>query len=140
EDNNYLQRVKYHSGNIGICPSAFALHDRKQGPVDISKLSHDRRYNRQIVVCLILLMNINRSFYHCFMVFIRARMNSFFAEFFNFRLHASFIELKVAFYVLFKLSKIKKRRLANMRTANTSTLSSVNTELHGLLLDETACR
>lgn len=117
EDDDYLQRVLYHSGKIGICPSVFGFHDRDQSPVDITKFSNEKRYKRQIVVCLITLMNINKSFYHCFMVFARGRMNSFFAEFFKFRLKKSFLELKVLIYILFMMLKIKKRRTANMKVA-----------------------
>jgi GT2 family glycosyltransferase len=125
EDDDYLQRVLYHSGKIGICPSAFGFHDRDQSPVDVRKFSLERRYKRQIVACLITLMNINKSFYHCFMVFMSTRMNFFFVELFRLRFKVAFIEFKVLIYVLFKIPEIKRRRLANMKVANSQTAASL---------------
>lgn len=30
EDNDYIKRVRYHGFQVGICPYAFAIHDRQQ--------------------------------------------------------------------------------------------------------------
>ena len=30
EDNDYIKRVRYHGYQVGICPKAFAIHDRPQ--------------------------------------------------------------------------------------------------------------
>ncbi|MET3114125.1 GT2 family glycosyltransferase [Pedobacter sp. CG_S7] len=114
EDNDYLHRVIFHGGKTGVCPAAFACHDRVQELASVEKFPYGKRYKRQIVGCLITLMNINDSFYHCFMVFLRSRMEFFFASFFKAKMKESFLELKVFFYILLKISKIKNHRRLNM--------------------------
>ena len=34
EDDNYMQRVHYHGGKIGICPQALVCHDIEERPID----------------------------------------------------------------------------------------------------------
>jgi GT2 family glycosyltransferase len=126
EDDDYLQRVHFHSGKVGICPLSFGCHDRDQTPVNIAKFPLEKRYKRQIVVSLILLMNINQSFFHCFMVFTRARMDAFFAEFFKLQVKESFLELKVSFYILSMILHIKRRRSENKKEASQMKLNILN--------------
>lgn len=113
EDDDYMHRVIYHGGKTGICPVSFGCHDRIQELASVKKFPYEKRYKRQIVGCLITLMNINRSFYHCFMVFLRSRMEFFFSAFFKLKLKESYLEMKVFIHVLFMISKIKRHRLQN---------------------------
>ena len=43
EDNNYIQRLKYHTKKIAVCPNAYILHDRKQH-------GNMKMYNKQSVL------------------------------------------------------------------------------------------
>jgi len=99
EDDDYMHRVMYHGGHTGICPAAFGCHDRVQGLAEVKKFPYEKRYKRQIVACLITLMNINRSFYHCLMVFMRSRMEFFFSAFLKLRLKEAVLEMKVFFAI-----------------------------------------
>lgn len=54
EDDNYMQRVFYHGGNIGICPTAMICHDIEERPIDYDSEHNDWKKN-----CLIDISNIN---------------------------------------------------------------------------------
>lgn len=113
EDNDFIHRVMYHGGEIGICTGAYGYHDRPQDFVDVKKMTLSKRLNRQKVNGLITTMNINRSLYHCFMVFLRNWMADFFSSFMKLRLKEAFVEIRVFLFVLFNLSVIVKRRKVN---------------------------
>lgn len=115
EDDDYMHRVMYHGGHTGICPAAFGCHDRVQGLAEVKKFPYEKRYKRQIVACLITLMNINRSFYHCLMVFMRSRMEFFFSAFLKLRLKEAVLEMKVFFAMLFQMKKIIRHRNNNKK-------------------------
>ncbi|WP_083257142.1 glycosyltransferase family 2 protein [Arcticibacter eurypsychrophilus] len=115
EDDDYMHRVIYHGGKTGICPAAFGCHDRIQELASVQKFPYEKRYKRQVVGCLITLMNINRSFYHCFMVFLRSRMEFFFSAFFKLKFKESYLEMKVFVHIFFMIKKIKRHRLKNMQ-------------------------
>ncbi|EOR94978.1 Glycosyl transferase, family 2 [Arcticibacter svalbardensis MN12-7] len=113
EDDDYMHRVIYHGGKTGVCPNSYGCHDRIQELANVKKMPYEKRYKRQIVGCLITLMNINRSFYHCFMVFLRSRMEFFFSAFFKLKIKESYLEMKVFVHILFMIGKIKRHRLKN---------------------------
>ncbi len=117
EDDNYLQRVIYHGGKIGICPAALGFHDRLQELANVKNFPYEKRYHRQIVRSLIILLNINKSFYHCLMVFLKVRFEYICSSFFKFKMKSALLELKVLFNTLFQISKIKKHRLKNSQIA-----------------------
>jgi len=115
EDDDYMHRVMYQGGHTGICPAAFGCHDRVQALAEVKKFPYEKRYKRQIVACLITLMNINRSFYHCLMVFLRSRIEFFFSAFLKLRLKESFLEMKVFFVILFQMMEIVRHRNNNKK-------------------------
>lgn len=49
EDNNYIQRLKYHQKKVAVCPNAFILHDRKQH--GNMKMYNKQSILRDLLVC-----------------------------------------------------------------------------------------
>lgn len=57
EDDNYLNRVRYHGMKIGVCPAAQIVHDHKD-----SELSDEKLQYRQKQYLLVEWTDINKSF------------------------------------------------------------------------------
>lgn len=56
EDDNYLQRVRYHGNKVGFCPAASAVHD-----VDSTKWTDTRRIKDLYIHYLLKSCDINRK-------------------------------------------------------------------------------
>ncbi len=57
EDDNYLNRVRYHNLKVGVCPNARIVHDHKD-----SELSNERLWVRQQQFLLVEWTDINKKF------------------------------------------------------------------------------
>lgn len=60
EDDNYVQRCKYHKLKVGIAPNTFGIHHRKLNDVTKNKLSY--RKNRRYAYNNISALNINEKY------------------------------------------------------------------------------
>ena len=49
EDDDYLDRLKYHGFKVGICPGAFGYHDRSQEMNDVKNWSLERLLSSHIL-------------------------------------------------------------------------------------------
>jgi GT2 family glycosyltransferase len=63
EDNDFANRVLYHGFKIGIYTQAIGFHGRDQNASDFDRLSSKVKYQRRMVPYLIIMMNINNSFF-----------------------------------------------------------------------------
>lgn len=63
EDNDFANRVLYHGFKIGIYTQAIGFHGREQISSDFDRLSSKIKYQRRMVPYLIIMMNINNSFF-----------------------------------------------------------------------------
>ncbi|MDB5287499.1 MAG: hypothetical protein JWR05_2448 [Mucilaginibacter sp.] len=63
EDNDFANRVLYHGFKIGIYTRAIGFHGREQKESNFDRLSSKIKYQRRMVPYLIIMMNINNSFF-----------------------------------------------------------------------------
>jgi GT2 family glycosyltransferase len=69
EDIDFTNRVNYHGYKVGVCPAAKGIHFRKQPDENERKKPTEQMNKRKETGYLILLKNINRSFFYCFLQF-----------------------------------------------------------------------
>ncbi|MGV3656967.1 MAG: glycosyltransferase family 2 protein, partial [Chitinophagaceae bacterium] len=65
EDVDFANRVKYHGFKVGVCPAATGVHYRKQPDLNNLKKHSDQLNKRKGTGYVLLLKNINRSFFYC---------------------------------------------------------------------------
>lgn len=61
EDDNYIQRCKYHNIKVGISPNSYGIHHRKSNDLTKKPLSYYK--NRQYSYSNNLLLNINEKYH-----------------------------------------------------------------------------
>jgi len=106
EDNDYINRVKYHGLHVGVCTRTQIIHDRGT----FNALEGYKESKKIYIATLTDLKNINYNFRYT----LKATYLYFFGavvyNFFTFNFKDLFITIKVSIKTLFHLAKIKKHR------------------------------
>lgn len=119
EDENYINRLEYHNYKMGVYPKAFGIHDRDRGVWN--KLSFAKRKNKDFVVSLLIMTNIQEAFYKCVYRFLYANISSFWGNI----LHLSFKDATVNIITFFRIILLLPRISKNRKLAQKGNLSFV---------------
>ncbi|MDQ0105775.1 GT2 family glycosyltransferase [Chitinophaga terrae (ex Kim and Jung 2007)] len=109
EDNNYLQRTKFHGFKIGITPFCQICHDReiRKGAPNKTGIKREHR-----TLTLITLLNIQQSFPKCLAKFVWIRVNGLLRSIYKRngqQFKAQFIETGYAVWNMGKLLKARRK-------------------------------
>ena len=106
EDNDYINRIRYHGFKLGIYPSSFICHDTNPK----NKKSLERNLIRRNTKNLYLLKNINQAFYVNLFSVLKSNTKSLIKGIIYFDLGLIAISIKLTFNILSKIFKIIKHR------------------------------
>lgn len=110
EDNDFINRIRYHGFKVGICPHLYGVHDRSQEAFDLNKMNEKERLNRMRTGYLISLKNINRSLLPEFIGISNALIREITVNLIELNFHKAAINSKVLTYIIRNIRKISVNR------------------------------
>lgn len=107
EDNNYLQRVRYHGFKAGIVSRCTICHDReiRMGKPNSTGISLQER-----TASLILLLNINMKYQKCIILFLKSNISSVIKKVVTFNIRSIMINIKEMVFFVKNYSRLKMAR------------------------------
>lgn len=107
EDDNYIQRVHFHSLKIGLVPSAIVYHDREYR---VGKKSPSSLFYEEKVDVLNILLNINTSFVRSFFFAFYYIIKSISRKLFELNICGIYYDIKITLFVLMNFMLLLNRR------------------------------
>ncbi|MBK5721754.1 glycosyltransferase family 2 protein [Dysgonomonas sp. Marseille-P4677] len=111
EDNNYIERVKYHGLKIGIYPKVKAIHDRQHRENNIPNFN--QQVNKSFIHYLVILTNIHYSLKNLWI----SSIYNIFCTLGSNLLHLSFKECFINIKVIFKICQSTPQLNRNRKKA-----------------------
>ncbi len=108
EDEDYIERVKFHGYKIGLYPKVYGVHDRKNKARIVKSFS--KKKEQSSVISLVFLTNINRSFKVCIKSLTTYRLKSFIKNVLHLRVRFAFVDIVSTLNDIFMLKSIHKYR------------------------------
>lgn len=114
EDDNYVQRLKYHGFKLGIVPTCKIFHDRESRPLSFYKKNNYENYKRTILLKYSdpnNSKNIIREYRFIFLEIIKQTI--------KFNLHQVSLELKKILFISKNLNHIKRNQKLSINSQRT---------------------
>lgn len=114
EDDNYVQRLKYHSFKLGIVPHCKIFHDREARPLSIHKKNDYENYKRAVLLKYSdpnNSKNIIREYRYLLFKIIKQTM--------KFNLNQVSIDIKKIFFISKNLNQIKHNQQLSINSQRT---------------------
>lgn len=110
EDNDYIKRVRYHGFQVGICPKAFAIHDRPQRN-DFADDAHAKQTLKKLKTdALIKLKNVNAPLGQSIGKVYGKALKGTVKSFFTLNLTGVSRQMKLLSYTTLNLAEIRRHR------------------------------
>ena len=107
EDNDYIQRAKYHQFKVGVCPKTSIVHDR-EGVVKQTDLK--KSYAKHYVSSLKVLKNLEKPLSYTFFQWIGLQLRQLVKAMIRLDMAYGWMKVKLLFRVLANLGSIAKSR------------------------------
>jgi len=110
EDDDYITRIKYHSGKIGFISNSYIVHDRPQ-----NKMLLSNNFSRRLSINFLKIKNYNSSFCHSVCAFIYRSSVKFVSFLFQIKLKELSLSVKLFWKTIKMLPKIYNSRKESMQ-------------------------